>query len=172
MRRILLSCATLAGLVLAAAASAGARTHADSRGFLVVQRAVGTHGQPVVTLVIEGFFLGRISPKAEAQVAIYHLPLRSGEGAPQVSTGVSHHPVEWRGKSGVEYNGSGFRFSAINGAYRVVVRGSGVYLFAGGRGGVTLRGSSFHPKTDGTYSIDGAAARSLPTSLLSRKIGG
>jgi hypothetical protein len=173
MRRILLSCATLAVLVLPAAASAGAREHTASQGFLVVQRGVGAHGHPVVTLVVEGFFLGRISTKAQAQVDIYHLPLRSGEGAPQViGSDVSHHPVRWRSHQGIEYNGSGFRFSAINGAYRIVVRGTGVYLFAGGRGSVTLRGSSFSPQTDGTYSIDDAAPRSLPTRPLSRKIGG
>jgi hypothetical protein len=173
MRRILLSCAPVAVLVLAAAASAGARGDASSQGFLVLQKAVGTHGQPVVTLVVEGFFLGRISPRAEAQVDIYHLPLRSGEGAPQViGTDVSHYPVRWRGHQGIEYSGSGFRFSAINGAYRVVVRGSGLYLFAGGHGSVRLRGSSFAPQTDGTYSIDGAAPRSLPTRRLTRQIGG
>lgn len=173
MRRILLSCATLAVLVLAAASSAGARAPGSSQGFLVVQKAVGPHGRPVVTLVVEGFFLGRVSPKAEAQVDIYHLPLRSGEGAPQViGTDVSHYPVRWRGHHGIHYSGSGFRFSAINGAYRVVVRGSGIYLFTGGRGSVKLRGSSFSPKTDGTYSIDGGTPRSLPTRALTRMIGG
>ena len=74
MRRILLSCATLAVLMLPAAASAGARGHA---GFLVVQRASGdgaVHGRPVVTLVVQGFVLGRVPQGAEARVDIYHLP--------------------------------------------------------------------------------------------------
>ena len=51
---------------------------------------------------------------------------------------------------------------ATGGTYRVVVRGSGVYLFAGGNGNVTLRGSSVYPRADGTYSVDGRTPRSLP----------
>ena len=53
----------------------------------------------------------------------------------------------------------------------MVVRGAGVYVFAGGRGKVWLRGSSVNPKADGTYSVDGSAVRSMPTQLLKRQIG-
>lgn len=172
MRRILLSCATVAVLTLPAAASAGAR---GPTGFLVVQRANGdggVQGHPVVTLVVQGFVLGRVPQGAEARVDIYHLPSATEEGTPQ-ATGldVSHHPVRWRGKPGIEYSGSGFRFRAIDGAYRVVVRGAGVYLFAGGNGSVQLRGSSRYKNADGRYSIDGELPKSMPTNPLTREIG-
>lgn len=172
MRRILFSCAALAVLVLAAAASAAPSGHAD--GYLVVQRANGdggVHGRPVVTLVIvQGFVLGRVSQ--QARVDIYHLPSVSGEGKPQAfGADVSQHPLRWRGRPGVEYSGIGFHFRAIDGAYRVVVRGAGVYLFAGGKGSVTLRGSSVYPRSDGRYSIDGAPAQSMPANPLIRQIG-
>lgn len=175
MRRILLSCVTLATLVLFAAASANARARAESPGFLVVQKAVGdgVHGHPMVTLVIEGFVLGRVSPKAEARVDIYQSPAAGDQGgSTAVGEDVSSHPVRWHGFAGKEYNGTGFRFRATDGAYRVVIRGSGVYLFAGGHGSVKLRGSSVYKNSDGKYSVDGKDWRSLPTRVVTRKIGG
>jgi hypothetical protein len=172
MRRILLSCALIAALSLSAAASAGARQQASS-GFLVVRKAVGDggiYGHPVVIVVVEGFVLGRVTQ--EARVDIYHLPTPAGEGVPQAAgPDVSSSGVRWRGFSGKEYRGSGFRFRAMGGAYRVVIRGSGIYLFAGGHGTVTLHGSSFDRGSDGAYSIDGRRFRSLPTRPLNRKFG-
>lgn len=176
MRRILLSCASLAVLMLPAAASAGALGHATSKpGYLVVRKAQGDGGRPIVTLVVRGFVLGRVSGNHQAQIAIYHLPSAQSNGdAPQV-TGVDTQrtPVRWRNRvPGVEYSGTGFRFRAIGGSYRVVVRGAGVYLFAGGQGNVRLQGSKFDPRTDGTYSLNGSAPRSLPTRMLKRNLGG
>jgi hypothetical protein len=84
---------------------------------------------------------------------------------------VSRSSIRWRGFTGHEFSGNGFRFRALGGFYRVVVRGSGVYLFAGGHGNVTLRGSSVYPHADGTYSVDGGAFRSLPKVSLKRQIG-
>jgi len=174
MRRILLICACAAVLALPAATASGARGHA-APGFLVVRKAAGDggiYGHPVVTVVVQGFVLGRISPRAEARVDVYQLPSAAGEGAPQAAPGpdVSHRAVRWRSFTGVEFSGSGFRFRAMGGFYRVVVRGSGVYLFAGGHGNVTLRGSSVYPRADGTYSVDGRRFRSLPAQPLKRKI--
>ncbi|HLY86665.1 MAG TPA: hypothetical protein VKO84_09185 [Gaiellaceae bacterium] len=175
MRRILLSCATLAVLALAAAGSAGARGQATSFGLLVVQNGVGDggiYGHPVVTLVVEGFVLGRISPQDQARVDIYQSPSAGGQGGFGAVGDVSSRPVRWRGFAGKEFSGSGFRFHATGGAYRVVIRGSGVYVFAGGRGGVKLRGSAVYPKADGRYALDGAAWRSLPDEPVTRMIGG
>jgi len=173
MRRILLTCAAVAVLVLPAAASAGAR--GQKAGFLVVQRAKGdgaVRGRPVITLVlVQGFVLGRVPQGAEARVDIYHLPSTSDEGTPQSFGDASRNPVRWHGHLGTEFRGSGFRFRAIDGAYRVVVRGAQVYLFAGGNGTVKLRGSTVYPGSDGTYSIDGQQPRSMPTNLLTRRIG-
>src|SRR5437660_1038411 len=175
MRRILLSCTTVAVLVLPAAASASARA-SGTPGFLVVKKAVGDggiQGLPVVTVVVHGFVLGRVSPNAEALVDVYQLPSPAGNGEPSaVGVDLTRRVVRWRGFNGSQYSGSGFRFRATGGDYRVVVRGSGVYLFAGGNGSVRLRGSSVYPNADGTYSIDGRPWLSLPTQLLSIPIGG
>ncbi len=175
MRRILVICASAAVLALPAAAASGARGHA-APGFLVVRKAAGDggiYGHPVVTVVVQGFVLGRISPRAEARVDVYQLPSVAGGGAPQaVGPDVTRSGVHWRDFPGHEFSGSGFRFRATGGTYRVVVRGSGVYLFAGGHGNVTLRGSSVYRNADGTYSVDGRAWRSLPANLLQRKIDG
>jgi hypothetical protein len=172
MRRILLSCAL--PVVLSAPAVAVARASATARpGYLVVKKARndgGVRGNPVVTVVVRGFVLGRISQ--EAAVEIYHLAPASGVGAPQVrGPDVSTDPVRWHSLSGRRYSGSSFRFRAPDGLYRVVVRGSGVYVFAGGRGTVWVQGSSANRHTDGEYSVDGGTFRSLPTSVVKRKIG-
>lgn len=171
MRRFLLSCAILTALAVPAAA--GARVSSKANGYLVVRKAFsdgGVNGEPVVTVVVRGFVLGRVSQ--EGEVDIYHLPSPSGQGT-QVAKGadVSHAHVQWHGLPGTRYSGSNFRFRATGGFYRVVVRGSGVYVFAGGRGAVWLRGSSASPRADGTYAIDNGAPRSMPMRLLKRQIG-
>jgi hypothetical protein len=51
------------------------------------------------------------------------------------------------------------------------VRGSGLYLFAGGKVIVRIRGSSVYRRHDGWYSLDGGPFRSLPTSMLKRTLG-
>jgi hypothetical protein len=172
MRRILLSCAVLAVLMLPAAATARAPGHAKP-GFLVVRKGTGdggVNGHPVVTVVVQGFVLGRVSQ--EAQVDVYQLPSVAGQGAPQVAgADVSTRAIRWHGFTGKQYSGSDFRFRALAGFYRVVVRGSGVYVFAGGHGNVRLRGSSVYRRVDGIYSLDGRAFRSLPTHVLERQIG-
>jgi hypothetical protein len=176
MRRILLSCVCAAALVLPAAVSARTSGGAKTRpGFLVVHKAAGdggVNGHPVVTVIVQGFVLGRVSPNREARIDVYHLPSTRGGVAPQAVGDVSKRAARWRGLPGAEYNGSGYRFRAIGGFYRVVVRGAGVYLFVGGKGNVRLHGSSFDPQADGTYSLNGAAPRSLPKQLLKRRFGG
>jgi hypothetical protein len=175
MRRMLLICASAAVLTLPAAAAAAARGHA-APGFLVVRNAAGDggiYGHPVVTVVVQGFVLGSISTRAEARIDVYQLPSAAGGGTPQArGSDVTTTAVRWRGFHGHRFSGSGFRFRATGGTYRVVVHGSGVYLYAGGHGNVTLRGSSVYPRADGTYSVDGQRFRSLPASPSRRKIGG
>jgi hypothetical protein len=175
MGRILLICATAAVLTLPAAAAAGARGHA-APGFLVVRNGAGDggiYGHPVITVVVQGFVLGSISTRAEARVDVYQLPSAAGGGTPQAAgPDVTRSGVRWRSFRGREFSGSGFRFRATGGTYRVVVRGSGVYLFAGGHGNVRLRGSSVYPYADGIYSVDGRGFRSLPANTAKREIGG
>jgi hypothetical protein len=173
MRRILLSCALLGVLTLPAAAVAGSSA---KPGYLVVRKAAGdggVNGRPVVTVVVQGFVLGRVSQ--EARVAIYYLPPKNGGGGtpqPQQGADVKTTTRRWNKLPGKVFSGSNFRFRAIGGYYRVVVRGSGVYLFAGGHGHVTLRGSSVNPRHAGSYSVNGSAFRSLPQGPVQRKIGG
>ena len=180
MRRILLSCTLLALLALPAAASAGASAQARP-GYLVVRKAAGdggVNGGPVVTLVIKGFVLGRVSQ--EARIDVVQLPSAVGQGAPQVrGADVFTKSIKWHGFAGKKYVGSNFRFRAMGGYYRVVVRGSGVYLFAGGQCShvkhvkchVRLQGSSHYPRHDGEFSVNGGRFRSLPEKPLTRQIG-
>jgi hypothetical protein len=174
MRRILLSCALLGVLTLPGAAVASSSAPAKP-GYLVVRKAAGdggVNGRPVVTVVVQGFVLGRVSQ--EARVAIYYLPRKNGGGTPQPQQGADVRTTtsRWNKLPGKVFRGSNFRFRAMGGYYRVVVRGSGVYLFAGGHGHVTFRGSSVNPRRDGWYSVNGRAFRSLPQGHVQRKIGG
>ena len=171
MRRILVSCAVVGVLALSAAAIA--RSSAAARpGYVVVRKAVGNggvNGSPVVKLAVQGFVLGRVT--REGQVEIVQLPTVSGRGAPQHTPGVTARRIHWHGFTGQQYTGSNFRFRAMGGRYHVVIRGTGVYLFAGGQGSVKLQGSSY-VRPDGTYSVNGGRPRSLPKRLVKRKIGG
>ena len=175
MRRILLSSALLALFVLPATAGASASA---KPGFLVVQKASGdggVNGPPVVTVIVKGFVLGRISQ--EGQVDIFQLPSANGQGAPAVkgadvaTTQIKWHPRPNSTLTGTRYRASNFRFRAMGGYYRIIVRGSGIYLFVGGKGLVRIRGSRFNPKQDGRYSVNGRTFRSLPKHLVTRKIG-
>ena len=172
MRRILVSCAVLGVLALPAAAIARAQG-GGTPGYVVVAKAVGNggvNGSPVVTVVVRGFVLGRVSQ--EGDVRIFQLPTVGGQGGPQVTPGVTTRSRHWHGLTGKWYTGSNFRFRAMGGQYRVVIRGTGVYLFAGGtHGHVTVQGSSYQRK-DGTYSVNGSRPRSLPKRPVTRTIGG
>jgi hypothetical protein len=172
MRRILLICATAAVLALPAAAAHARGNHAAT-GFLVVRNAAadgGVTGSPVVTVVVQGFVLGRVSQ--EGSVQIYHLATGPGSlGAQAAGADVSRRGVTWRGVPGTEFSGSGFRFRAVGGVYRVVIQGSGVYVYAGGHGKVTLHGSTAYPASDGTYALDGRPFRSLPSGTVMHPIG-
>jgi hypothetical protein len=166
----MLSCALLVGLSLPAVAAA--RAHAGTKpGYLVVRKAAGdggVNGQPIVTLVVRGFVLGSVSSQGQAKVDIYQLP---GEAAPQTTPNVSSTKISWNGRPGHEFYGNGFRFRATGGYYRVVVRGSGVYLYVGGQGTVKLHGSSYNRRSDGKYSLDGGPFRSLPAKRITRQLG-
>ena len=173
MRRILLSCVLLTLLTLPVVGAARATTGQGKPGYLVVRRAAGDgsiHGRPVATVVVHGFVLGRLSH--EARVEVIQLPSATGQGAPQVrGADVSTNDIKWHGFPGKEYSGSNFRFRAIGGFYRVVVRGSGTYLFGGGDGHVTLRGSSVYRHHDGLFSVNGGPFNSLPARPLTQQIG-
>lgn len=173
MRRIVLIGAITAVVAALPGAAAQARAHRATAGFLVVRNAAsdgGVTGSPVVTVVVDGFVLGRVSQ--EGSVQIYHLASAPNSLTVQAAgLDVSRRGVIWRGVRGTEFSGSGFRFRAVGGIYRVVIRGSGVYVYAGGHGKFTVHGSTAYPKADGVYSLDGRPFRSLPATALTRPIG-
>jgi hypothetical protein len=150
--------------VLTVPAAAVARSSAPAKpGYLVVRKAAGdggVNGQPVVTLVVRGFVLGRVSQ--EARVAVYYLPSKNAGGTPQVQQGadVSTSARRWNGLPGRVFRGTNFRFRAMGGFYRVVVRLRGVSSPAATA--MSRRGSSVNPRADGWYSVD---ARSAPCRI-------
>lgn len=171
MQRILLVLVGVAFLALPATAAARVQGHAAPTGFLVVRNASadgGVAGSPVATVVVRGFVLGRVAQ--EGAVDIYHLASGSGSLPAQAAgIDVSTRHVSWRGVQGTEFSGSGFRFRAVGGVWRVVVYGAGVSLYAGGALGVTLHGSVAYPAADGEYSINGGPFASLPAGVITRR---
>jgi hypothetical protein len=171
MRRILVSCAVVGVLALPAAAIARSSSAAKP-GYVVIRKAVGNggvNGSPVVRLAVQGFVLGRVAQ--EGRVDIVQLPTVNGQGGPQHTPGLTVKQIHWHGFTGQRYTGSNFRFRAMGGRYHVVIRGTGVYLFAGGQGSIKVQGSSY-VRPDGTYSVNGGPTRSLPKRPVKRKIGG
>ncbi len=165
MRRLVLTCLVLAGLALPAAATArGVERGASGDGTLVIRNADNGDGiakspdvRPVVTLVVTGFVIGRVSH--EGRIDIFDTD-PTDQGTPEVSgagqgTNVSYTTSDGRQVSGTEWVGNNFRFRAVNGTFRVVIYGSGVYVFAAGQGRVWMTGNPDDPKNDGTYSFNG-----------------
>jgi hypothetical protein len=177
MRRILVSCGLLVVLALPAAAAARLRPAAPAKpGYVLVRNAAGdggVNGRPVATVVLKGFVLGRVSQ--EARVDVFRLQARGSRAVAQVrGTDLSTRPIGLPGfpGTGKEYTGSNLRFRVLGGYFRLVVRGAGIYLFAGGAGAVWLRGSSVYEKRDGKYWLNDGRGRSMPTTRLKLKLGG
>lgn len=173
MRRILLTCTALLALGLPAAAAA--RLGGPSDGTLVVRNAdngdgIGPLARPVATVVITGFVIGRVS--GQGRVEIYDLD-PADTNAPEVTGADSHADVTRTFHDatldGTRWTGTQPTFRAVDGTYRVMVYGSGVYLFAGGHGKVWLTGQTSQAgsaTSDGTYSINGGGWQSLPVSAV------
>ena len=173
MRRSLLLLAGAAVIALPAAAAARPQSHRPAPGFLVVRNAstdLGVVGSPVATIVVRGFVIGHIAQ--EGAVQLYHLASGVGSLAAQATgVAVSRSAVTWHGVPGTKFSGSDFRFRAVGGVWRVVIYGAGVSTYAGGEGRVSLHGSVSYPGTDGEYSIDGGRFVSLPSGVLTRRLG-
>jgi hypothetical protein len=169
MQRILLLLASVAFLALPAAAAARPEGHSAPPSFLVIRNGSTdgvVAGSPVATVVVRGFVLGRIAQGG--RVELYHL---SGSVAAQAGgVDVSRHVVFYRGVQGTEFSGSDFRFRAVGGVWRVVVRGAGISLYAGGEElRVTLHGSIEYPRGDGEYSLNGGRFVSLPSGVITQR---
>ena len=171
MRRILVTLTVLLAAALPAAALARGGTQND--GTIVVRNAdngdgIGADARPVATIVIKGFVIGRVS--GQGRVEIYDLD-PTDTSAPEVTGADSHvdvtRPVRGTTLDGTSWTGTHFTFRAVDGTYRVVVYGSGVYLFASGQGKVWLTGQTTltgSPTGDGQYSLNGGVWQSLPVS--------
>ncbi len=169
MRRLLVTSALL--LALAAPFPAAASLRNLGVGTLVVRGAdngegLATGARPVATIVIDGFVIGRIA--GPGRIEIYSL---DASEAPEVNGAAWHQDKTFKAKdgdpvSGTVWGGSNLRFRAVGGTFRVLVWGSGVYLFAGGRNGtVVLTGQDDPSVADGEYSFNGASFRPIPLVL-------
>jgi len=165
MRRLVLILLALVGLALPAAALAHVLGPSD--GTLVVRGADNGDGaapgaRPVVSLLISGFAIGRVA--GTGRIEIYDLDPQD-DAAPEVTGADTHKDVTHvfgdQTLTGTRWTGTTFSFRAADGMYRVLIYGSGVYLFSGGTGKVSLTGDPNSPDTDGTYSLDGGAWHSL-----------
>jgi hypothetical protein len=143
MRKLLIPLALVVLAVpLAATAAVGA-----GEGTLSVENARGK-----VTVQAKGAILGRISV---GSVVVYDLtpndayePFISGDDY-----------VKLVGETGIQYGGRNLRFRLIGGAYRIVVKGTGIDLSVVANGMAILEGDTNAPGGAGVYSTDGTDCR-------------
>jgi hypothetical protein len=167
MRRLIVTCAVLAAV--AGVTAAAALTQVPSSGTLVVQNAdngdgIGPNARAVVTVVVHGFVIGRVQD--QGRIRIFDLD-PTDQTPPEVTGALSHQDVsrtvDGQQQTGTQWSGTNFRFRAVDGTYRVVIWGSGVYLFASGdQGQVWFTGNADAPGSDGRYSLNGGDWHSLP----------
>jgi hypothetical protein len=108
------------------------------------------HGRGVVTLDLRGSVLGRLG---NGTLRVVDLTPRDRFEPTVVGRKLVAERV---GLRTTVYRGQGLRFRMLGGAYRIVVRGSGISLSAAGRGTVQLDAERRFPGDDaGVYSLDG-----------------
>jgi hypothetical protein len=157
MKRLVLPCLLVLGLVLPAAALALPQTTGD--GTLAVRGASGDPGTAVVTLTVAGAIVGHIDGG--------RLVVDDFNGASTfapVVTGADK-PAHDLPSGATAYVGTDVSFRAIGGHYRIRIFGHGISVNVVGQGTVRLQGSSsiLLADGDGRYSVNGETWRSLPT---------
>jgi len=164
MRSFLMVCALLAAVFCPAAARALRGTPGD--GTLVVQKGSAPTGVPVVTLVIKGTLVGRLSsgsPDLLDTVVIDQLQ-GNGQFNADAAGGAQLQTIEVT-STRTKYVGSDFRFRAVDtNAIRVTIYGSGVNIFAVGQGKVTVQGMPDQTANSGRYSLEGQQFQPLPAT--------
>jgi hypothetical protein len=136
--------ATVAAVV---APTAGAQTldrYLTAGGTLSLRDGFGS-----ADVIARGGVLGKVD---RGRVLIRDFPDRAG-------TDINVWGADWRrviDSRTTVYGGTGLRFRALAGAWRVRMKGRGIDASAAGRGTVMLRGIG------GTYSIDGGSYRDWP----------
>jgi hypothetical protein len=158
MRRLALLSVSL--LALAAPAAAWSMTQAPGDGTLVIKNGAAPKGVPVVTMIIAGAAIGRITNFGTI-VIDDSTPL--DPYSPEVSGFDSHKDVSG---TATKWVGVGMKFRAVGGTYKITIYGSGVDLSAVGSGYVTLSGIPDATTGDGVYSLNGDNFHSLPASPL------
>ena len=147
MRRLVLL-ALFAVLAVPAAALAAERAADD--GTLSVVNADG-----VVNVVARGGVIGSCD-----QCRVWITDPVAGDGTGAVVTG-------WEDKDDIndtksKWSGKDVRFKLIGGAFKLRVLGSGITLYAVGKGSGSLRGAITNT---GTWSLNDATPRQLPDTM-------
>jgi len=158
MRRLALLSVFL--LALAVPAVAWSMAQAPGDGTLVIKNGAAPKGVPVVTLIISGAAIGRISNYGTIVIddATPFDPY-----SPEVSGYDWHKDITG---TATKWVGAGMKFRAVGGTYKITIYGSGVDLSAVGSGYVTLSGIPDSTANDGVYSLNGDSFHSLPASPL------
>ena len=162
MRRLALICLPLIALAVPAAAFAVQKDD----GTLVIKNGSAPRTVAVVTLVVDGTALGHVStgsPDQVDKVVIQDFNNGSGDIGASI-TNSAPTLTRTTDKDKTSFVGSDFRWRAANGTYRIWIYGSGVNVFAVGRGTVVLQGKTDPGVADGRYSLDGQDWHSLPSA--------
>ena len=152
MRRALFACTLF---VLAAPAAFAARG-AEGDGTLVVRNASG-----VFNIAATGTLIGSCD-----RCTIWIDDPKPGDGSGPIVTGFEGKRDLTDTKS--RWSGSDLRFRLIGGFSRTRVRGSGIELYAVGKGSVTVQGWLTNL---GTYSVDGGERRPIPFEPTTFQLG-
>ncbi|MGH2999749.1 MAG: hypothetical protein ACRDNM_10650 [Gaiellaceae bacterium] len=176
MRRLAILCLPLIALVAPATALALGDGSSSNDGTLVVKSASAPRTVPVVTLVINGTALGHVSTGSPDQTdtVVIDDPNNTNDIGASITSGGNPLTRKTVSTTETKFVGSDFRFRAAGGTYKIWIYGSGVDVFAVGKGTVIVQGQS-DSSTDGWYAIDGGARHSLPavpSSLLTFPLGG
>ncbi len=169
MRRLLFICLGLGALALPATALALHEAAGD--GTLVVKSASAPSSVAVVTLVINGTAIGHVSTGSpdQADTVVIDDPNHTDDIGASITNGAPSLTRKTVSDTETKFVGSDFRFRAAGGVYKIWIYGSGVDLFAVGKGNVVLQGQSDPKVPDGKYSFNGGDWHSLPgtpTDLL------
>ena len=160
MRRFAFMCASVLALAIPAAAVAASASPGD--GSLVVKNGSAPKGVPVITLVIKGAAIGRVTGLG---TIVIDDATPQDSFSPEVTGWDWHKDVD----TATKWVGTNMKFRAVGGTYKITIYGSGVYLSAIGQGRVvSLAGLPDQTTGDGVYSFNDDPFRSLPANPLTQ----
>ncbi len=131
-------------------------------GSLVVKNGSAPKGVPVITLVIKGAAIGRVTGFG---TIVIEDTTPMDPFSPEVTGWNSLKDVD----TGTKWVGVNMKFRAVGGTYKITIYGSGVYLSAIGTGRVvSLAGIPDQTTGDGSYSFNDDPFKSLPANPLTQ----